>query len=128
MFIARSFPGPSVGLHLRRRPCREQSRRVTPLGKTRQACWQGVHKVNSQVTVSSLERANFLALRAGEAEGIDLLFLELAYEVLRFAGAGERAGDEPVGLAPGGHVRLVPVEQASGVALDPAPVEFQRLD
>src|SRR5690606_26123630 len=85
-------------------------------------------KVNSQVTVSSLERANFLALRAGEAEGIDLLFLELAYEVLRFAGAGERAGDEPVGLAPGGHVRLVPVEQASGVALDPAPVEFQRLD
>src|SRR5690606_42109076 len=68
--------------------CHGQSRSVTPLGKTRQVCWQGVHKVNRQVIIRLLERPHFLALRAGEAEGIDLLFLELGDELLRLASAG----------------------------------------
>src|SRR5687767_7153764 len=104
---------------MRCRALPEQSRSTTPLGKTRQVCWQGVHKLR---TKSLAERLDLFALRIGEAEGIDLLLLESGDERVGLPGAGERPRDEPVGLAPSGDMRTRPVEQPTGLALDPPPV------
>src|SRR5690242_1286934 len=111
-------------MHMRCGGCVTQSRLTTPLGKTRQGCWQDVH--NRWVKYLA-ERLDLFALRAVEAEGIDLLFLEPGDQLVGFAGRRERPGDEAVGLAPLGGERRGAVEQAAGLALDPAPIELERV-
>src|SRR5690606_37905924 len=98
---------------------------MTPLGKTRQACWQGVQNNGAEPLI---ERLDCLPLGAGEPEGVDLLLLQAGDELVRFPGRGERARDEPLALTPYGDMRRLAVEQPAGLALDPAPIELERFD
>src|SRR3546814_3497212 len=87
-----------------------QSRLTTRLGKTRQPCWKNVQKrrVPAKAGTSghlarhcprpppsrgilSVERLHFLAPGAGEAKGIDVLFLELRDQPVGLTGVRKRS-------------------------------------